>query len=52
MKFKVIKNFRDKLTGEKFEVNSIYETNDKKRVKELKGYIGEEIKEKKKADKK
>ena len=58
MKYKVIRKFRDKNTAKLYEVDSVYETSDKRRAEFLqkKGFIGEEIKdkkpEKKKADKK
>lgn len=49
-----MKAFRCKLSGKVYEKTGIYETDDKDRAKELKdlGYLGAEIKEKKKAEKK
>lgn len=48
-KYKVIKKFRDKNSKEIYDIGSIYETDSKNRVKELKGFIGSELKEKKEA---
>jgi len=49
MKYKVVKRFRDKFSMEVYDVDSVYETNDKKRAEFLKkeGFIAPEIKEKK-----
>ena len=44
MKFKVIAPFNDKNENKLYTTKDIYETDDKDRVAELKGYIGEEIK--------
>ena len=45
MKFKVIAPFNDKNEHKLYNMGDIYETDDKARVTELKGYIGEEIKD-------
>lgn len=52
MKAKVIKRFRDKKTSKIYEVNTVYES-DEKRLQELQklGYVGEIEKPKKKKDK-
>ncbi|MGG3800458.1 hypothetical protein [Metabacillus fastidiosus] len=44
-KYKVLKEFRDKNTQAIHPIDSIYETDSKSRVEELKGFIGPEIKE-------
>lgn len=47
MKYRVIKRFRDKNTKDVYEIDSTYESDNEKRVKELQalGYLGEEIEE-------
>ena len=49
-KHKVLKKFRDKYTKIEHEIGSIYEVDSKERAKELKGFIGPEIKEPKPKD--